>query len=409
MRQSIKQWILCFLLPLSLFAALSLSSCGQKKEPVVQSGFYFDTVVSITLYGESDSLSPLFEEVFALCAHYESMLSRTAADSDIAKINEAAGTPVSVRPETLSLLQTACSYAELTGGLVDPTVTPLVLLWGFGNTPESAPDTTPDSAADDTPASAADNTPGSAADNASSSAADGTSASAADNASSSAADGAVHPALGSAANPADASSLTIPPNADALAEACSHIDYHSIIIDEQAGTVMLTDPDAAIDLGFIAKGYIADRIRDYLISQEVKSAIINLGGNVLCIGEKPDHSPYRVAVKYPFGGAEDIITTIPVRGQSVVTSGVYERFIELDGVQYHHILDPRTGYPVENGLLSVTIVTNSSTDADALSTACFLLGLTDGMALIESLDDTEALFITEDYTLHYSSGLLENR
>lgn len=344
MRQSIKEWILLFLIPLLLSAALCLSSCGQKKEPVVKSGFYFDTVISITLYGESEMLSPLFEEVFALCARYEAMLSRTVKDSDIARINEAAGTPVAVHPETISLLRTACSYAELTDGLVDPTVAPLLLLWGFGDAGASVPPSAP----------------------------------------------------------------SVPPDADALAEARSHVNYHSIVIDEQAGTVMLTDPHAAIDLGFIAKGYIADRIRDYLISQNVAGAIINLGGNVLCIGEKPDHSPYRVAVKYPFGGAEDVITTLSVRDQSVVTSGVYERFIELDGVRYHHILHPQTGYPVENGLLSVTIVTDSSTDADALSTACFVLGLTDGMALIESLDNTEALFITEDYELHYSSGLQEN-
>lgn len=343
MRQSIRECILLFLVPLLFSVALCLTSCGQKKEPVVKSGFYFDTVITITLYGESERLSPLFEEVFALCARYEAMLSRTVKDSDIARINEAAGTPVVVQPETISLLQTACSYAELTDGLVDPTVTPLLFLWGFGDTETSVPPSAP----------------------------------------------------------------SLPPDADALAEACSHVDHHSIVIDEQAGTVMLTDSHAAIDLGFIAKGYIADRIRDYLISQNVTSAIINLGGNVLCIGEKPDHSPYRVAVKYPFGGAEDVITTLSVRDQSVVTSGVYERFIELDGVRYHHILHPQTGYPVENGLLSVTIVTDSSTDADALSTACFVLGLTDGMALIESLDHTEALFITEDYELHYSSGLQE--
>ncbi len=344
MRQSIREWILLFLIPLLFSVALCLSSCGQKKEPVVKSGFYFDTVITITLYGESERLSPLFEEVFALCARYEAMFSRTIKDSDIARINEEAGTPVVVHPETISLLQTACSYAELTDGLVDPTITPLLLLWGFEDTETSAPPSAP----------------------------------------------------------------SLPPDADALAEAHSHVDHHSIVIDEQAGTVMLTDSHAAIDLGFIAKGYIADRIRDYLISQNVTGAIINLGGNVLCIGEKPDHSPYRVAVKYPFGGAQDVITTLSVRDQSVVTSGVYERFIELNGVRYHHILHPQTGYPVENGLLSVTIVTDSSTDADALSTACFVLGLTDGMALIESLDHTEALFITEDYELHYSSGLQEN-
>lgn len=334
----------CLLL---LSALLCLSSCGQKKEPVTKTGFYFDTVITVTLYGESDALAPLFEDVFAICERYDTMFDRRAADSDIARINKAAGTPVAVHPETLSLIQTACSYSALTDGLVDPTITPLLTLWGFGE----------DSADSDAPM---EDFP---------------------------------------------TAFTIPPDSDALAEACAHVDYRSIVIDEEAGTVMLTDPDAAVDLGFIAKGFIADQIREYLVSKQVTSAIINLGGNTLLIGSKPDNSPYRVGIQYPFGGTGDVITTLPVRDQSVVTSGVYERFVEADGARYHHILHPQTGYPVENGLLSVTIITHSSTDADALSTACFVLGLSDGMALIESLADTEALFITDDYELHYSSGL----
>lgn len=361
MRQSIKKRF--FLLPvLFLFtAAVLLSSCGSKKEPVVRNGFYFDTVITITLYGESERLSPLFDDIFALCERYDALFDRTAPDSDIARINDNTGTPVTVHPETLSLIRTACSYAELTGGLIDPTVTPLLLLWGFGNDADSAGSADPDTGEDS--------------------------------------------AVSGTQTDPDQTPLTLPPDADALARVCAHIDYRSIVIDEQAGTVMLTDPDAAIDLGFIAKGYIADRIRDYLISENVTSAIINLGGNILCIGSRPDKNPYRVAVQYPFGQTGDTITTLSIRDQSVVTSGVYERFVEAHGVRYHHILDPRTGYPAENGLLSVTIITDSSTDADALSTACFLLGLSDGMALIESLADTEALFITDDYELHYSSGL----
>lgn len=378
MKQSFRQRILFLFLEqktalclLLLTVMLCLSSCGQKKEPVVKTGFYFDTVITITLYGDSEALSPLFEEVFAMCERYDAMLDRTAADSDIARINKAAGSPVDVDPETLSLIQTACSYSALTDGLIDPTITPLLTLWGFGADASGSGTQTADNAA----AGSGTQTDGSAA-------------------AGSDTQTEYHPAA-----------LAIPPDADALAEACTHVDYRSIVIDEQAGTVMLTDPDAAIDLGFIAKGYIADRIREYLVSKQIASAIINLGGNTLLIGDKPDKSPYRVGIQYPFGSAGDIITTLSVRDQSVVTSGVYERFVEADGVRYHHILHPKTGYPVENGLLSVTIITDSSTDADALSTACFLLGLSDGMALIESLPDTEALFITDDYELHYSSGL----
>ncbi len=336
-------------------------------------------MITITLYGESERLSPLFDDIFALCEHYDALFDRTAPGSDIAKINDAAGTPVTVHPETLSLIRTACSYAELTGGLIDPTITPLLLLWGFGNDAASA-----GSADSDVNEGSSDSEVNE--DSADSEVNEDSSGS------------------GTQSAPGQ-TSLTLPPDTDALTSVCTHIDYRSIVIDEQAGTVMLTDPDAAIDLGFIAKGYIADRIRDYLVSKNVTSAIINLGGNILCIGSRPDKNPFRVAVQYPFGQTGDMITTLSIRDQSVVTSGVYERFVEADGVRYHHILDPRTGYPAENSLLSVTIITDSSTDADALSTACFLLGLSDGMALIESLSDTEALFITDDYELHYSSGL----
>ncbi|MCM1104864.1 MAG: FAD:protein FMN transferase [Clostridium sp.] len=400
MRQSFLDRILCFylekrtflhvkqifLVPLLLSAVLCLSSCGQKKEPVVQNGFYFDTVISITLYGESSQLSPLFDEVFAMCKDYETLFDRTLENSDITMINASAGTPVAVRPETISLLQTACSYAELTDGLIDPTIAPLLSLWGLGDSDAQSELTgNADTAAQSESLGGADNDTQSESPG-----------------------GADNDTQSESPDHEIPSGLTLPPDADALSEVCRHIDYHAIVIDEQAGTVMLTDPQAAIDLGFIAKGYIADRIRDYLVSQGVTSAIINLGGNILCIGEKPDHSSYRVAVRYPFGGAEDVIAALAIRDQSVVTSGVYERFIEVDGIRYHHILNPQTGYPVENGLLSVTIVADSSTDADALSTACFVLGLSDGMALIESLERTEALFITDDYELHYSSGLKEN-
>ncbi len=388
MRQSIKKRI--FLLPvLFLFtAAVLLSSCGSKKEPVVRNGFYFDTVITITLYGESERLSPLFDDIFALCEHYDALFDRTAPGSDIAKINDAAGTPVTVHPETLSLIRTACSYAELTGGLIDPTITPLLLLWGFGNDAASAgsADSEVNEGSSDSEVNEGSSDSEVNEDSADSEVNEDSSGS------------------GTQSAPGQ-TSLTLPPDTDALTSVCTHIDYRSIVIDEQAETVMLTDPDAAIDLGFIAKGYIADRIRDYLVSKNVTSAIINLGGNILCIGSRPDKNPFRVAVQYPFGQTGDMITTLSIRDQSVVTSGVYERFVEADGVRYHHILDPRTGYPAENNLLSVTIITDSSTDADALSTACFLLGLSDGMALIESLSDTEALFITDDYELHYSSGL----
>lgn len=195
------------------------------------------------------------------------------------------------------------------------------------------------------------------------------------------------------------------PDAASLADACTHVDYRNVIIDSENQTITLTDSESMLDLGFIAKGYIADRIKEYLVSQGIEHGIIDLGGNILCIGEKPDGSAYRIGIRYPFGATSEMITSLSCKDQSIVTSGNYERYFELDGQIYHHILDTATGYPIQNGLLSVTILSPSSVQGDALSTLCYIYGLTDGMTLIESLPDVEAIFITDDYQLHYSSGL----
>lgn len=190
------------------------------------------------------------------------------------------------------------------------------------------------------------------------------------------------------------------PDAAALAAAAEMVDYQSVRLE--GNTVSFSSPYTRIDLGAIAKGFIADRLKEHLLSQGVEHAIINLGGNVLCIGGKPDGSSFSVGIQKPF--AEESAATLKISDGSVVTSGVYERCFEKDGVLYHHILDTSTGMPVENGLLSVTIVSESSTDGDALSTACFALGLERGMELLNSIDGVYGMFITDDYELHFSEG-----
>ena len=183
-----------------------------------------------------------------------------------------------------------------------------------------------------------------------------------------------------------------------LTNALSHVDYHCITYDEEALTVTLTDQDAQIDLGFIAKGYIADRIKDYLISAGVKSAIIDLGGNVLAIGEKPDGTAFSIGIQTPF--EDSVITVLSTRDSSVVTAGVYERCFTIDGVLYHHILDTKTGYPVSNELLSVTILSDSSMEGDALSTTCLILGSEKAKNLLEGMDGIDAIMITKDYEIY---------
>ncbi|MCH4190862.1 MAG: FAD:protein FMN transferase [Butyrivibrio sp.] len=192
------------------------------------------------------------------------------------------------------------------------------------------------------------------------------------------------------------------PAASDISSALTHVGYQNIELS--GNTVTLKDPDTQIDLGAIAKGYIADQIKSYLQKQGVKSAIINLGGNVLLVGSKPDHEEFTIGIQKPFADNSTYITTVSASDLSIVSSGTYERYFEQDGKKYHHILDPSTGYPVENHLLGVTILSKLSVDGDGLSTTCFVLGLDEGMKLIESLPDTEAVFITDDDQLHYSSG-----
>ena len=146
-------------------------------------------------------------------------------------------------------------------------------------------------------------------------------------------------------------------------------------------------------------------MKAYLTSQGINSGFINLGGNVLTLGEKADATDYTIGIQRPFDESGNTITTVEVKDKSVVTSGIYERYYRVNGKIYHHILDVSTGYPYDNGLYSVTIISDSSMDGDALSTICFALGLDKGMELIESLDDVEAVFVTDDYEIISSSGV----
>ena len=192
------------------------------------------------------------------------------------------------------------------------------------------------------------------------------------------------------------------PTKDELTAASKHVGFENVQVS--GNTVTLADSETQIDLGGIAKGFIADRLKEYLTGKGIESAWINLGGNVLTIGTKPDKSLWKIGIRKPFGASDETAAVISVSGKSVVTSGTYERYFEKDGTIYHHILEPMTGQPVQNHLYSVTILSDSSADGDALSTTCFVLGKEDGLELVESLDGIEALFITDEQELIYSSG-----
>lgn len=192
-----------------------------------------------------------------------------------------------------------------------------------------------------------------------------------------------------------------------LDEALRHVGWDGVLLS--GDTARRTDPDTVIDLGAAAKGFIADEMKALLQSRGVEHAIISLGGNVLVLGNRPDGKPYQIGIRNPVLAPEPdsssgLAAAVSVTDASVVTSGVYERCFTEDGITYHHLLNPETGLPLHNGLASVSIVGPSSLQCDILSTVCFAMGPEDGMALIETLPEYEALFITHDLVQYPSSG-----
>ncbi len=175
------------------------------------------------------------------------------------------------------------------------------------------------------------------------------------------------------------------PDTQMLAEAQKLVGYEKVEL--KGNKIRFAEAGVRIELGAIAKGYIADKMKEFLIEKGIRSAVIDLGGNVLCVGERPDGKPFRVGIQKPFADRNETVATAEVVGRSVVSSGIYERYFENGGKLYHHILNPKDGYPYENGLTAVTILSDKSVDGDGLSTVCFALGLEKGMELIDSLEN----------------------
>ena len=184
------------------------------------------------------------------------------------------------------------------------------------------------------------------------------------------------------------------PVSSAVTAAIEAVGYEKMAIS--GNRVIFTDENTQIDLGGIAKGFIGDKITEYLLENGVTAAVVDLGGNICTVGAKKNGQPWNIGIQRPFSDRTELAEKIAVGQKSIVSSGIYERFFVKDGVVYHHLLNPETGYPVQNGLASVTVVSDRSVDGDALTTACFVLGPEEGMRLINSLPGIEALFIFEN-------------
>lgn len=201
------------------------------------------------------------------------------------------------------------------------------------------------------------------------------------------------------------------PEAEELQSAISDVNYKSVIIEDNR--VELKNSGAAIDLGGIAKGYIADKITDFLEKNGVKKAIINLGGNVVVIGEKDNDTPWHIGVERPYSDRTELVGSVKVTDSTLVTSGIYERKFEENGVIYHHVLDPKTGYPRKTDLESVTIKATKgySGFCDGLSTICLMMGKDKAIDLVEDLQkqypemELEAAFIDRNDKMIQTKGM----
>lgn len=299
-------------------------------------------MISITLYDYPGKSADIMDECFEKCRYYESIFSPTLEGSDIWNINNSNGQAVTISRDTSSLLEEALSYCEKSDGKIDITIEGVSKLWQFS---DQAGDT----------------------------------------------------------------NGSIPDSAD-IKNAIAHVDYKNVVLTKSENSdyydrVTLLDSNTQISLGFIAKGYIADQIYDYLKEANVTSAVINLGGNIKCLGRKNNNESFNIGIQKPFDTAKTALLSVNIADSSVVSSGKYERYFYNGSTLFHHILDSKTGYPVDNNILSVSIITPSSTKADALSTLCFTLGVDEGLKLIESDSEVEAVFILDDYYVIQSSGL----
>lgn len=293
-------------------------------------GFYFDTVVEISIYCNCNNGEYILRKAFDLCKYYEVLLSKTKKGSDIYNVNNSGMDGFNVHNETLNIINRSIYYSKLSQGNFDISVQPLLKLWNFK------------------------------------------------------------------------SEKKIIPNQKDIDENLKLVNYKNIVINRK--NVRLKKNGMSIDLGGIAKGYIANKLKEYLISEGISSGIINLGGNVLCIGKKDNGENFKIGIQKPFSERGEVLGVLEICDKSVVSSGIYERFFEKENKVYHHIINPKSGKPFETDLLQVTIISDDSMDGDALSTIALSFGEREGLDLINSIDGVEGIFINKNGNIRFTEN-----
>jgi thiamine biosynthesis lipoprotein len=198
------------------------------------------------------------------------------------------------------------------------------------------------------------------------------------------------------------------PKQNEIDEKLKLVNYKDIIINKTDSSIGLKKKGQSLDVGGIAKGFAADEVKNIFVKHGIKSALIDLGGNIFVLGNKNDGTPWKVGIQNPFKPRGEYIGILTTKDKSIVTSGNYERFFMKDGKTFHHIIDPKTGYPSESKVVSATIISDKSMDGDGLSTGVYIMGIDKAMNLIEAIKGIDAIFITEDKKVYVTSGVKDN-
>jgi thiamine biosynthesis lipoprotein len=331
----IKNWRKKTYFVLLLSISIFLVACKDNAKPVEKETYMMGTIINLKVYGKNaeEATGKAIKRVEEI----ENKMSVNIETSEISKLNSKAGVSgQKLSPDTYSVIEKAVQYSELTDGAFDPTIEPIVKLWGIGT---------------------------------------------------------------------DAARV---PSKDEITEKLKLVGYKDIILDGKNSTAQLKRTNQAIDLGAIAKGYTADEIKGILLENKISSAIINLGGNIYAMGNKLDGTKWNIGIQNPLEVRGKYLGTISVSDKSVVTSGNYERFFMVGTKRYHHIFDPKNGYPSENGIISTTIISDKSIDGDVLSTSTYIMGIEKAQELVESIEGVEAIFITDDQKIYVTSGIKDS-
>jgi thiamine biosynthesis lipoprotein len=320
-----------------------LFSCGPAKEKLykeTRTSMY--TIVSITVSSDSEEKAKTaIDKAFNELDRLAGLLNFYSEDSEVSMINKNAGDkPVKVSPETLEIIEKALYVADNTEGAFDITVGPLVRLWDFQN--------------------------------------------------------------------------KILPDEKIIKEGLKLVGYKNVIVDKEKSTVFLKTKGVQIDLGGIIKGYAADKAVDVLKKNGIKSGIVAIAGDIKTFGKRPDGKLWKVGIQNPRfnppttplekgGFSDEILATVELSDMAISTSGDYERFFIKDGKRYHHLLNPKTGYPVY-GYQSVTVITKDAAFADAFATGIFILGNQKGMDALKKLG-FDGVIVDKDGKILVTEGI----